>query len=552
MENIDKNGLIDYFTTNNQSGYKTKEKHVIKNFENLFTTINNYNDKYFGQELPFTQKLYNYLYDIIEIPKCDNCGNLIKWRGIFTEGYLKNCSKKCKDKSKLRIERTKATNLVKYGVDSVLKVNKFKEKRNKTIKDKFGVDNIFEYEDVKEKTKQTNIEKYGTEFAIQSDIIKERRKNNNLKKYNVEYPSQLQSQKDLNINNGKIYFEKKLKTKGYLILNYLENNVVEIQHPDGHIFKSIRSICNNRFNTNAELSTILLPIGGSKSTGEIEIQNFLSENNITYELCDRKKLNGLEIDIYIPVYKFGIEFNGLYWHSELYKDNNYHMNKTELCEKQGIQLIHVFEDEWTNKKEIVKSIIKSKLGIINNKIFARKCIIKEIDNKTSSEFLENNHIQGSINGKIRIGLYYNNELVSIMTFGKKRVSMGNKTRIDDEYEMLRFCNKLNTQVIGGASRLLKYFIKTYNPKLIMTFADRRYSQGNLYEKLGFKFIYNTKPNYWYVLNNKILREYRFKYRKDVLIKEGYDSNKTEREIMAEKGYLRIYDCGNMKFEIKLN
>ena len=92
-------------------------------FENLFTTINNYNDKYFGQELPFTQKLYNYLYDIIEIPKCDNCGNLIKWRGIFTEGYLKNCSKKCKDKSKLRIERTKATNLVKYGVDSVLKFN---------------------------------------------------------------------------------------------------------------------------------------------------------------------------------------------------------------------------------------------------------------------------------------------------------------------------------------------------------------------------------------------------------------------------------------------
>ena len=551
MKNIGKNELIDYFTTNNQSGFKTKEKHVIKNFDGLIDIINDYNRKYFNLELPFTQKLYNYLYDIIQIPKCDNCDNLIKWRGIFTEGYLKNCSKECKNNSKLRIKRTKATNTKKYGVDSVLKYDEFKEKRNKTIKNKYGVDNIFEDKAIIEKSKKTNIEKYGTEYAIQSDIVKEKRKNNNLKKYGVEYPSQLQSQKDLNINNGKAYFENKLKAKGYLVLNYFQDNTVEIQHPNGHIFKSIRSICNNRFNTNAELSTILLPIGGSKSTGEIEIQNFLLENNITFELCNRKKLNGLEIDIYVPDYKFGIEFDGLYWHSNIYKDNDYHLNKTELCEKENIQLLHIFEDEWVNKKEIVKSIIKSKLGIVENKIFARKCIIKEIDAKTSKEFLENNHIQGNLYSKVKIGLFYSNELVSIMTFGKKRISMGNKIIIDGEYEMLRFCNKLNTQVIGGASKLLNYFIRTYTPKSITTFADRRYSQGNLYKQLGFKFMYDTKPNYWYVLNSKALREYRFKYRKDILIKEGYDKTKTEREIMAEKGYLRIYDCGNMKFEMVL-
>jgi hypothetical protein len=551
MKNIGKNELIDYFTMNNQSGFKTKEKHVIKNFDGLIDIINDYNKKYFNLELPFTQKLYNYLYDIIEIPKCDNCDKPIKWRGIFTEGYLKNCSKECKNNSKLRIERTKATNLKKYDVDSVLKYDKFKEKRNKTIKNKYGVDNIFKDKEVIKKTKKTNIEKYGTEYAIQSDIVKEKRKSNNLKKYGVEYPSQLQSQKDLNINNGKAYFENKLKAKGYLVLNYFQDNTVEIQHPNGHIFKSIRSICNNRFNTNAELSTILLPIGGSKSTGEIEIQNFLLENNITFELCNRKKLNGLEIDIYVPDYKLGIEFDGLYWHSNIYKDNDYHLNKTELCEKENIQLLHIFEDEWVNKKEIVKSIIKSKLGIVENKIFARKCIIKEIDAKTSKEFLESNHIQGNLYSKVKIGLFYNDELVSLMTFGKKRICMGNKIRIDDEYEMLRFCNKLNTTVIGGASKQLNYFIRTYAPKLITTFADRRYSQGNLYKQLGFAFINNTEPNYWYVLKNEIIREHRFNYRKDVLVKNGDDKAKTEREIMAEKGYLRIYDCGNIKFEMVL-
>jgi very-short-patch-repair endonuclease len=551
MKNFNKNELIEYFKTNNKSGYKSKEKHINKIFEGLLEVINNYNIKYFKDELPFTQKLYNYLYDIIEIPKCDNCGNIINWRGIFTEGYLKNCSKKCKGESRLRVERTKESLLKQYGYNSALKINEFKEKRKKTIKDKYNVDNIFEHEETKEKTRITSLIKYKTKYPIQSDIIKNKRKKNNIKKYGVEYPSQLQSQKDLNINNGKIYFENKLKEKGYLVLNYLENNVVEIQHPDGHIFKSIRSICNNRYNTNAELSTTLLPINSSTSTGEIEIQKFLSDNNVAFEINNKKILNNKEIDIYIPDDKLGIEFDGLYWHSDIYKDKNYHLNKTELCENQGVQLLHVFEDEWVNKKEIVKSIIKSKLNIIKNKIFARKCMTKEINAKICKEFLNNNHIQGNVNSKVKIGLYYNNELVSLMTFGKKRVSMGNKINIDGEYEMLRFCSKLDTSVIGGASKLLNYFIKTYQPKSILTFADRRYSEGKLYEKLGFNFIGNTESNYFYFKSSEMIRYYRFKFRKDILLKEGFDPNKTESQIMKERGYLRIYDCGHVKFEIKI-
>ena len=163
----------------------------------------------------------------------------------------------------------------------------------------------------------------------------------------------------------------------------------------------------------------------------------------------------------------------MWWHNELNKDKNYHLSKTEECEKQGIQLIHIWEDDWLYKKDIVKSIILNKLNK-NKIIYARKCKIKEIKNDLYRKFLDDNHIQGYINSKIKIGLFYDDELVSLMTFGNRRVAMGKKSTNDDEYELLRFCNKLNTNIIGGASKLFKYFIDTYKPEEITTYADRSF------------------------------------------------------------------------------
>ena len=185
------------------------------------------------------------------------------------------------------------------------------------------------------------------------------------------------------------------------------------------------------------------------------------------------------------------------------------------------------------------------MGLITNKIYARKCIIKELTPKISSEFLINNHIQGNVNASIKIGLYYNDELVSIMTFGKLRNVLGNKIKTENEYEMLRFCNKLNTQVMGGASRLYSFFKLKYKPLKVISFANRRYSNGYLYKQLKFKFEYNTIPNYWYVVGKK--RKHRFLFRKDVLVKEGFDATKTEHEIMSQRKIPRIYDCGNIKY-----
>ena len=130
-----------------------------------------------------------------------------------------------------------------------------------------------------------------------------------------------------------------------------------------------------------------------------------------------------------------------------------------------------------------------------------------------------------------------------MTFGKGRIALGGNS---NQFELLRFCNKLETIVIGGADKLLKYFIKTYNPKEIISYADRRWSQGGLYDKLNFIKTHNSQPNYWYIINNQ--REYRFGYRKSILVKKGFNPNKTEHQIMLDRKIYRIYDCGNIAYK----
>ena len=221
----------------------------------------------------------------------------------------------------------------------------------------------------------------------------------------------------------------------------------------------------------------------NSSSIEKEISDYIKSIYNGELLCnDRQLIQPNEIDIYLPNLNIGFEIDGLYWHNEINKpDKNYHLNKTIECENKGIRLIHIFEDEWIYKKQIWKSMISNILGKTNHKIYARKCEIREInDSKIVSEFLDANHIQGKCGSSIKLGLYYNNELVSLMTFGKSRHFVGSHNV--SKYELLRFCNKLNTVVIGGASKLFNYFIEKYNPESVVSYADRRWSQGNLYEK----------------------------------------------------------------------
>ena len=265
--------------------------------------------------------------------------------------------------------------------------------------------------------------------------------------------------------------------------------------------------------------------------------------------------NGQEIDIYIPEFKLGIEMDGLYWHNSEKKDKKYHLNKTLLANEKGIHLIHIFEDEWINKKDIVIDKIKSKLNLNNsNRIYARNCTIDVIDTNTKNDFLTVNHIQGKDISPIRLGLFYNGELVSVMTFGKPRISTGNNDVKDNEYELIRYASLLNTSVVGGFSKLLKYFTRNYDYNRIITYADLRYSKinDNVYNTIGFNKINTSLPNYWYFDRNNVSKKYhRYTFRKNVLDDKLSNFNKdlTEYENMKNNNYLRIYDCGNLVYEM---
>lgn len=288
-----------------------------------------------------------------------------------------------------------------------------------------------------------------------------------------------------------------------------------------------------------------------RSKSEIEIEGFLKSMNVDVIVCDKKQLNGVELDLFLPKHNIAIEYNGLYWHSEKRgKTKNYHIDKTNKCLEKGIQLIHIFSDEWLFKKDIIKNRLKNLIKLNETKIFARKCSIVELTKEEKSSFLNDNHLQGNDKSSVCIGLKYDNIIVAVMTFGGLRKVLGSTNNDSDTYELFRFCS-LN--VIGGFSKLLNHFIKNYKPKKIITYSNRNWSPSDdysFYSKVGFEFIGITKPNYSYTKKYDV-REHRFNFRKDKLVKMGYDKNKSESQIMTELGYDRIWDTGNLKYEFLL-
>lgn len=210
-----------------------------------------------------------------------------------------------------------------------------------------------------------------------------------------------------------------------------------------------------------------------------------------------------EIDIYIPEKRIGIEYNGSYYHSMNGKrkgriTKNYHYNKSMIAKQKNIQLIQIWEDQWKNQQEIIKDILKARLGILSeNSIYARKCEIKEIENEQYKSFCEKNHIQGYHKALVKIGLFYNNTLVQIASFSKCR-KIGNSKRQSFEWEWIRGCPASNNSVVGGTSKLFSYFVKKYNPESVLCYADWNLFNGQGYEQCDFKLDGFTGPDKFYI------------------------------------------------------
>jgi hypothetical protein len=281
------------------------------------------------------------------------------------------------------------------------------------------------------------------------------------------------------------------------------------------------------------------------SKGELELHNFVKSLDIQAIYNDKTLLKGLEIDILIPDKKIAIEYNGSRFHSDLFKERKYHLKKTEELNQLGYHLVHIWEPDWLRVKDIVKSNLTHLLGKTENRYYARKLTVKEVPTADAVAFLHKNHLQGSVPAKIRLGLYTaDNVLLSLMTFSNARAIIGGK-RVDSEYELVRFCNQLNTVVIGGASKLFRAFVDKYSPKQIYTYANRDWSLGKLYQALGMTYQGSTPPGYFYVKSHRKYSRQRFQKHK--LVAAGKDPAKTEYQIMTEDGYYRIWDCGNLKY-----
>lgn len=528
---------------------KTYKSVIKKNFPEIYENIK-------GDF--FKEHLYMLLFDIAKHPVCPVCGKLLPLRN-WIKGFQKTCSKECLGKF-----QASSKEFAKKISDAHLKKN---IKLN-NLKARYPDLNI-EYN---QNTKQYIIKNY----CQHGDIVFQTDLNilNKLKsegkclciKCNEEFiKNYIPTKSDItNFQNNIINFRNKYSgafskewfiryyPKEYKIILYytkdeynisLMERIVLFQNKLHKIPECSVENCHNKCKWGESKSAYYSHCDKHinynwQSKGEKELKQFLTNLNIKFEYNNRTILNdGKELDIFIPEYNIAIEYNGLFWHNEKNTGKKSYL-KWKECKDKNIQLLTIWEDDWRQRQEIVKDIIKTKLKL-NKKIYARNCILKEIDYNIEKSFLNNNHLQGYCQSSIRLGLFYNNKLYACMTFGKSRFK-------ENEYELLRFACLNGYTIIGGFSKLLTYFIKNYNfNESIISYANCDISNGNVYIKNNFKEISHSL-NYWWCKNGE--KYSRYKFMKHKLIQQGFDKNKSENEIMKELKYYKVYGTGNLKFQ----
>lgn len=490
-------------------------------------------------------------FNLIQKKSCLVCGNPTPYKHR-KRNYSDCCSSRC---ASINVsEKRKKTNIARYGSSHPMKSAHIREKQKETNLKRYGVGNVFAVPEIQQKLKETNLKRYGVEYPSQSVEIHEKAKKTTRRNYGVDFPVQnvsiKQKIKETNLKKYGDNTYQPIKNKENLNAEFIVNNLL---NNDGNL--EIETIldyyeCSRNYWVTkirpliAGEVTIVRRFGKTQS----EIANFIRKHyNGSIIQDDREKLNGLELDIYLPDLNFAIEFNGNYWHSfnPCNKDvKNKHVEKTNLCENQGITLFHIWEYEWDNARtrSIIKSMILNKLNK-NTKIYARNCEIREVSTSESKEFCETNHIQGNANASVKCGLYYKNKLVFLMTFGKPRFNK------NYDWELIRSCSLKHHTVVGGFQKLLNHFQKNQKPSSLITYANRAYSSGDVYEKTGFRKLKNTPPSYsyWKPNTKTLLSRYQTQKHKLKNVLEHFNPNESEKKNMQNNGFRILYDCGNKIF-----
>ncbi len=272
-----------------------------------------------------------------------------------------------------------------------------------------------------------------------------------------------------------------------------------------------------------------------------EVIDYVKSFGLTVAINDRIRISPLEIDCLIDSHSLGIELHGIYWHSydqpETRDQQFKHYIKATAAIDAGIKLLQIFENEWIDKNSLIKSIIKHKLNINSNKIYARSLSIRSASRDEAIEFYSINHLQGSRDG-IHYAALNGNKILAMMSFCSHQ---------EYQFELLRYAVATDCSVVGGASRLLAAFVHDHSPKSLLSYADRRYSDGNLYKTLGFNLINITDPGYYYVKGSKVFRRQQFQKHKLATRLENFNESLSEPANMFANGYRRLWDAGHYKF-----
>ena len=403
-------------------------------------------------------------------------------------------SKTKEEKEKLEIE--------KYGQLGL----SWKEKVAITNKKLYGVENVFSNKNIIAKLEQTKLEKYGDKHFTNREKAAETCK----EKYGTETFLGSSAAKEAFIKSAesrKLSFLESLKDGQHdLYLQCYDNrelliNIIQsLSHnTTSQLAEKLNIDRNLAYSLVARLDLFDYIDLDTTSTSyyEEELLDFIGK-----DICvkiDRQVIAPYEIDIYVPSKKLGIEFNGTYWHSSACKDKNYHLTKSKLAEKAGIRLIHIYEYEWTDpvQKEKLKLMLNIALGRVKNRIYARQCEVRQISNKEAKELNKKVHLQGHRPAQVTYGLFYNNELVQLMSFSKTKYNHNLAT--DNSWEIIRGCPGSNNIVVGGVSKLFSHFIKDYAPDYVFSYCDFNKFDGSSYEQLGMQFIGYTGPDMKWLL-----------------------------------------------------
>lgn len=559
---------------------------TVKGSLNIHKTLDNLSPelKQFCLDTNLSLKAAFYLWknDYDKIPVCNVCGKPVIFDGKRFHNY---CSKECQSKDrKSATQKMKETNLLRYGSTCSLNNEDVRAKAKETLKrnygvevpaqsdtvrdkmkstslEKYGVDNPAKNEKVKNKIAETNLERYGNICSLQSEENLEKKRQTMIQKYGDESFRNNLKREQTTLNRYGVkcvlqlpnVIETIKESKASNIAEFeKQNNVVEcsklMETYKGRWLDVITPVRfkNRLFIRISDIPKIEQWCENSKSlrTSNEEQDLFDFVRSIYSGVIiknDRQIIKPKEIDIYIPEKKVGIEFDGLFWHSDYHlKEQDLHLQKTIMCEQQGIRLMHIFEDEWLQKPEIIKSMIKSALGIYDKKYYARKLKLYKPTFQEAKEFFTHNHIQGYSAASYYLALKDGDTIVQCVSIGK------NRFKKNKDFELIRMASLLNVQVEGGFSRLIKNALKDLNISSIESYVDRRLFSGNGYKSSGWTVIGESKPRYFYTDFER--RFNRLMFTKEECLKRWskYGPEMTEIEMCREHRLYRIYDCGTIK------